>query len=164
LRATWRELAVRADPACPVCGEAPTVRELIDYEDFCGLPSAATDPDHLVRPAADDRAISARELEALLKARAEGSDDFLLVDVREPGERAIVSIPGAVAVPMADFTTGAAWQQLPFNKKVILHCRSGARSAECLGLLQAAGHHDAWHVDGGVLAWVQDVDPSLPVY
>ena len=56
------------------------------------------------------------------------------------------------------------WQQLPFDKRVILHCRSGARSAECLALLRAAGHPDAAHVDGGVLAWVQDVDPSLPTY
>jgi adenylyltransferase/sulfurtransferase len=108
--------------------------------------------------------MTARELSELLAARAEGRDDFVLVDVREPGEREIVTIPGAVAVPRAAFYSGDAWNQLPFDKRVILYCRSGVRSSECLRLLRTAGHRDVSHVDGGVLAWVQDIDPSLPTY
>jgi sulfur-carrier protein adenylyltransferase/sulfurtransferase len=168
LRSTWREVQVKADPACALCGAEPTVTELIDYDGFCGLPSAASESD--ARDTSDRESVgdpdvvTARELSELLSARAGGADDFVLVDVREPGEREIVSIPGAVAVPRADFHNGAAWGQLPFDKRVILHCRSGARSAECLALLRAAGHPDVAHVDGGVLAWVEQVDPSLPTY
>jgi molybdopterin/thiamine biosynthesis adenylyltransferase/rhodanese-related sulfurtransferase len=157
LRATWREVGVKADPGCALCGATPTVTELVDYDDFCGIASAAGD-------LGDRDAVSARELSALLADRAAGLDDFVLVDVREPGEREIVSIPGAVAIARTSFHNGDAWQQLPWDKRVILHCRSGARSTECLTLLRAAGHPNAAHVDGGVLAWVQDVDPSLPTY
>jgi adenylyltransferase/sulfurtransferase len=88
----------------------------------------------------------------------------VLVDVREPGERAIVSIPGAIAVPRAAFEDGSAFEQVPFDRPVVLHCRSGVRSATALALLQAAGHPDARHLEGGVLAWVEQVDPSLPTY
>jgi molybdopterin/thiamine biosynthesis adenylyltransferase/rhodanese-related sulfurtransferase len=172
LRATWREVGVRADPGCALCGAEPTVTGLIDYEGFCGLPSEA--PSELSsgvsagegsdEEAGPPDAVTARELADLLAARERGEADFVLVDVREPGEREIVSIPGAIALPRAAFHNGDAWQQLPFDKRVILHCRSGARSAECLALLRAAGHPAASHVDGGVLAWVQQVDPSLPTY
>jgi adenylyltransferase/sulfurtransferase len=167
LRATWREIGVRADPGCALCGAEPTVTELIDYDGFCGLRSDAGDVVAVGGrrdEAAVDDAVTARELADLLAARERGEADFVLVDVREPGEREIVSIPGAIALPRAAFHNGDAWQQLPFDKRVILHCRSGARSAECLGLLRAAGHPAASHVDGGVLAWVQQVDPSLPTY
>jgi sulfur-carrier protein adenylyltransferase/sulfurtransferase len=164
LRSTWREVRVKADPGCAVCGSSPTVTELVDYEGFCGLPSAAGESADHAESADSADTVTARELYELLAARAAGADDFVLVDVREPGEREIVTIPGAISVPRAAFHNGAAWQQLPFDKRVILHCRSGARSAECLELLRAAGHRDAVHVDGGVLAWVQDVDPTLPTY
>jgi adenylyltransferase/sulfurtransferase len=142
------------------------VTELIDYDGFCGLPSATSDSTVGSDASGDkgDDLVTARELSALLSARAAGQDDFVLVDVREPGESEIVSIPGALAVSRASFHNGNAWQQLPFDKRVILYCRSGIRSAECLALLRAAGHRNAAHVDGGVLAWVQDVDPSLPTY
>ncbi len=167
LRSSWREVAVRADPDCAVCGSSPTVTELIDYDGFCGLPSGPTGFDEAnttVGTPGERDSVSARELAGLLAAREAGYDDFVLVDVREPGEREIVTIPGAVAIPRGAFHSGAAWQQLPFDKRVILHCRSGVRSVECLKLLRAAGHPDASHVDGGILAWVQDVDPSLPTY
>lgn len=166
LRATWREIRVERDPACAVCGDEPTVTELIDYQGFCGIASGAGDSESVVGSGEghDHDAITARELSELLAARSAGRDDFVLVDVREPGEREIVSIPGAIALPKAAFYNGDAWQQLPFDKRIILHCRSGVRSSECLRLLRAAGHPDVSHVDGGVLAWVQDVDPSLPTY
>ncbi|MDP9219142.1 MAG: molybdopterin-synthase adenylyltransferase MoeB [Actinomycetota bacterium] len=168
LRATWRELSVKADPNCALCGGSPSVTGLVDYGIFCGMPSAATESvGHDVSAGVGERSadsVTARELADLLSAREAGTGDFVLVDVREPGEREVVSIPGAVAISRASFHNGDAWQQLPFDKRVILHCRSGLRSAECLALLRAAGHPDAAHVDGGVLAWVQDVDPSLPSY
>ena len=150
---------MRPDPQCPVCGEQPTItREtgLIDYDQFCGLPA---EPEQhagaLVTPP---------ELAELLAARERGESDLVLVDVREPGERAIVSIPGAVVVPRAAFDTGEAFEQIPFDRPVVLHCRSGVRSAAALDLLRAAGHPDARHLDGGVLAWVEQVDPTLPTY
>ncbi|HEX3003133.1 MAG TPA: molybdopterin-synthase adenylyltransferase MoeB [Angustibacter sp.] len=159
LRASWRELSVRADPQCPVCGEEPTItREtgLIDYDQFCGLPP---EPER-----GDGTLVTPPELAELLAARERGESDVVLVDVREPGERAIVSIPGAVAVPRAAFDTGEAFAQIPFDRPVVLHCRSGVRSAAALDLLRAAGHPDARHLDGGVLAWVEQVDPTLPTY
>jgi adenylyltransferase/sulfurtransferase len=164
LQATWRELGLRPDPECAVCGPHPTItREtgLADYEQFCGLPPQRSAED-VAEPAAD--VVGARELAHLLAARERGESDLVLVDVREPGERAIVSIPGAVAVPRAQFDTGEAFRAIPFDKPVVLHCRSGARSATALALLRAAGHPDARHLDGGVLAWVEQVDPSLPTY
>ena len=163
LRATWREIRVEPDPGCALCGSDPTVTELVDYEVFCGIRSSADDLES--EGAADEEgSVTARELSELVAARAEGRDHFELVDVPAPGQREIVAIPGAVTVPRAAFYNGDAWRQLPFDKRVILHCRSGVRSSECLRLLRAAGHPDAGHVDGGVLAWVQDVDPSLPTY
>jgi adenylyltransferase/sulfurtransferase len=165
LRATWRELAVQPDPACAVCGAEPSItREsgLPDYEVFCGLP-AAGEPVGAAAGTSDDE-VSATELAALLVERDRGEGDLVLVDVREPGERAIVSIPGAVPVARALFDSGEAFEAIPFDRPVVLHCRSGARSATALQLLRAAGHPDARHLAGGVLAWVEQVDPSLPTY
>ncbi len=157
LRATWRELAVRRDPGCAVCGEAPTIsREsgLADYEAFCGLPPTTSADDGLP-------VVQARELALWLEDPAR---DVVLVDVREPGERAIVAVPGSVAVPRAQFDSAEAFSHIPFDRPVVLYCKSGVRSATALRLLLDAGHSDARHLQGGVLAWVDDVDPSLPTY
>ena len=96
------------------------------------------------------------------KGMAEGR--YLLVDVREPNEYEIVSIPGATLIPKGEFLNGSALEKLPQDKQIVLHCKSGARSAEVLAVLKAAGFDDAVHVGGGVLAWVNQVDPSLPTY
>lgn len=168
LRGSWRELQLRADPACAVCGTAPTITRgtgLADYEAFCGRPAQPGPTGSApVQTSGPDDAVSAVQLAALLAARDRGATDLVLVDVREPGERAIVAIPGALAVPRAQFDTGEAFDQIPFDRPVVLHCRSGARSAAALALLRAAGHRDARHLDGGVLAWIEQVDPSLPTY
>ena len=95
---------------------------------------------------------------------AERGEDFLLVDVREPAEWEIVRIPNAVLIPKGEFLSGAALEKLPQDKQIVLHCKSGARSAECLAIVKDAGFSDAVHVGGGVLAWVNQVDPSLPTY
>jgi adenylyltransferase/sulfurtransferase len=94
----------------------------------------------------------------------EAGDNIFLVDVREPNEYEIVSIPGATLIPKGEFISGAALEKLPQDKKIVLHCKSGARSAEALAIVKNAGFNDAVHVGGGVLAWVNQVDPSLPTY
>ncbi len=141
-----------------VCGKNPTVTELIDYEAFCGgVSDEAAD-------AARDSTISVRQLAEMLGRRERGEDDFVLVDVREPNEYEINRIPGAVLIPKGEFLNGSALAQLPQDKRVVLHCKSGQRSAEVLAVLKGAGLQDAVHVGGGVVAWVNLVDPSQPSY
>jgi len=104
--------------------------------------------------------ISAKDLAAMIDA----GDNIFLVDVREPNEYEIVSIPGATLIPKGEFLSGAALEKLPQDKRIVLHCKSGARSAEALAIVKNAGFSDAVHVGGGVLAWINQVDPSLPSY
>jgi sulfur-carrier protein adenylyltransferase/sulfurtransferase len=151
---TYRSVKVRKDPECPVCGKNPTVTELIDYEEFCGAVSEEA------QEAAMGSTISARQLKDML----DGDDNIFLVDVREPNEYEIVSIPGSVLIPKGEFLSGAALERLPQDRRIVLHCKSGARSAECLAVVKDAGFSDAVHVGGGVLAWVSQVDPALPSY
>ncbi|PWV44892.1 adenylyltransferase/sulfurtransferase MoeZ [Nocardiopsis sp. L17-MgMaSL7] len=149
LEMTWREVKVRKDP------DTEPVTELIDYEAFCGAVSEeATE-------AAADSTITAPELKELLGNKP---DEIFLVDVREQNEYEIVSIPGATLIPKGEFLNGKAFEQLPQDKRVVLHCKSGVRSAEALAAVKAAGFSDAVHVGGGVLAWINQVDPSLPEY
>jgi sulfur-carrier protein adenylyltransferase/sulfurtransferase len=151
---TYRPVRVRKDPECPVCGKNPTVTELIDYEEFCGTVSEDA------QKAAAGSTITASELKEMLDRK----DDIFLVDVREPNEYEIVSIPGAVLIPKGEFLSGAALERMPQDKRIVLHCKSGQRSAECLAVVKDAGFSDAVHVGGGVLAWINQVDPSLPAY
>ena len=91
-------------------------------------------------------------------------ENIFLIDVREPNEYEIVSIPGATLIPKGEFVSGAALERLPQDKRIVLHCKSGQRSAEVLAVVKDAGFSDAVHVGGGVLAWINQVDPSLPSY
>ena len=154
LEMSYRTVRVRKDPECPICGKNPTITGLIDYDAFCGTVSPEA------QQAAAGSTISARDLKEML----DRDDNIFLVDVREPNEYEIVSIPGAVLIPKDQFLSGAALERLPLDKRVVLHCKSGARSAECLAVVKNAGFADAAHVGGGVLAWISQVDPSLPVY
>jgi adenylyltransferase/sulfurtransferase len=154
LEMRWRELAVRNDPGCAVCGSDPSVTELIDYEGFCGA---------LPAPAAD-ASITVATLAEWLRERDEGVRDFTLVDVREPSEYEINRIPGSVLIPKGEFVSGDALGRLPRGKPVVLHCKSGVRSAEALAIVKSAGFADAVHVDGGVVAWVNQIDPAQPSY
>jgi len=158
LEMEYRKLKVRKDPNCALCGEHPTVTDLIDYESFCGAVSEEA------ADAAADATISVVQLEHMLKERAEGARDFVLVDVREPNEYEINKIPGSVLIPKGDFLNGSALEQLPSDKQIVLHCKSGVRSAECLAIVKGAGYADAVHVGGGVVAWVNQIDPSQPSY
>lgn len=103
-------------------------------------------------------------LKRRLAARERGEDDFLLIDVREPAEFDIVRIPGSVLVPKERFVQGVAHPELQPGTRVILHCKSGKRSADVLAILRANGFTDAMHLEGGILAWIRDVDPALPSY
>ena len=155
LEMTYRQVKVKKDPECPLCGKNPTITELLDdYEAFCGVVSDEA------AEAAQGSTITATELKEML----DRDDDIYLVDVREPNEYEIVSIPGATLIPKGEFLSGAALERLPQDKRIVLHCKSGARSAECLAVVQNAGFSDAVHVGGGVLAWVKQIDPSLPSY
>jgi sulfur-carrier protein adenylyltransferase/sulfurtransferase len=165
LRQTWDSLTVRANPDCPVCGEAPTVTSLVDYEQFCGMPGASVASEPAVGAVPDTFAeVTATELATMLTARERGEREFELVDVREPGEREVVSIPGARAIHLDRFREGTAADELPRGIPVVLMCKSGVRSGEAAGLLAGTGRSDVANLTGGVLAWVREVDPSLPVY
>ncbi|HZN18644.1 MAG TPA: adenylyltransferase/sulfurtransferase MoeZ [Micromonosporaceae bacterium] len=154
LEMVYRTIKVRKDPSCALCGENPTVTELIDYDDFCGALSEEA------MAAAEDSTITVQEL---ADWRAAGKD-FLLVDVREPAEYEIVRIPDSMLIPKGEIVSGEALAQLPQDRQIVLHCKSGVRSAEALAALKAAGFRDAVHVQGGVAAWVKQIDPSLPSY
>ncbi|WP_122818326.1 adenylyltransferase/sulfurtransferase MoeZ [Nocardioides pantholopis] len=158
LEMEYRKLKVRKDPNCALCGEHPTVTGLIDYESFCGaISNEAAD-------AAAGSTISVTQLAQMLKEREEGTRDFVLVDVREPNEYEINKIPGSVLIPKGEFLNGSALEKLPQDKQIVMHCKSGVRSAETLAVVKGAGYADAVHVGGGVVAWVNQVDPSQPTY
>ncbi len=158
LELEWRKLKVRKDPHCALCGENPTVTGLIDYDAFCGAVSEEA------ADAAAGSTISVTQLEHMLKEREEGTRDFVLVDVREPNEYEINQIPGSVLIPKGEFLNGNALGVLSQDTPVVLHCKSGVRSAEALAVLHGAGYSDAIHVGGGVVAWVNQIDPSQPSY
>ena len=161
LEMEYRKLRVRKDPNCALCGDNPTVTQLIDYDSFCGAVSEEA------ADAAADSTISVVQLEHMLKEREEGTRDFVLVDVREPNEYEINQIPGSVLIPKGEFLSGAALEQLPSidsGTQVVVHCKSGVRSAEALAVLKGAGYSDAVHVGGGIVAWVNQIDPSQPSY
>jgi adenylyltransferase/sulfurtransferase len=155
LEMSFRKIKVRKDPNCPLCGENPTQSDLLpDYDAFCGVLSDAAEV------AVKDSTISVTELASKIDA----NEGFYLIDVREPSEFEIVRIPGSHLIPKQGFLDGTVLATLPQDKPIILHCKSGVRSAECLAILKGAGFADATHVAGGVIAWAKQIDKSLPVY
>jgi len=158
LEMSYRKIKVRKDPNCALCGDNPTVTGLIDYDAFCGSVSDAA------AEAIVESTISVKQLDEMLKARERGERDFVLIDVREPGEYEIVNIPGSVLIPKNEFLMGDALSSLPQDKQIVLHCKVGGRSAEVLAAVKGAGFKDAIHVGGGVLAWVSQIEPEKPSY
>ncbi|MCX4746888.1 adenylyltransferase/sulfurtransferase MoeZ [Kitasatospora sp. NBC_01287] len=154
LEMNYRQVKVRKDPDCAVCGENPTVTELIDYEAFCGV----------ISEEAQEAALGSTITSKQLKEMQDNNEDILLIDVREPGEYEIVSIPGAVLIPKNEFLMGNALEKLPQDKKIVLHCKTGVRSAEVLAVLKAAGFANSVHLGGGVVGWVNQIEPEKPVY
>jgi sulfur-carrier protein adenylyltransferase/sulfurtransferase len=155
LEMSFRKIRVRKDPLCPICSDNPTQTSLLpDYEAFCGTLSDAA------QVASSGSTITVQEL----KSKIDDKLDYYLIDVREPSEYEIVSIPTAHLIPKQGFIDGSVLASLPQDRPIILHCKSGVRSAECLAILKSAGFTDASHVSGGVLAWAKQIDTSLPVY
>lgn len=170
LAMTWDTLTVRKDPACPVCGEAPTVTQLVDYEQFCGMPAAPGSRVAAASALGQPGQVAEVPLVTAPALAAELASDAppLLVDVRGPDERAIASIPGAVAIHLEQFRDGSAFtdhdELASRARRVVVHCKAGGRSAEAGRLAMAAGYTDVASLDGGVLAWVREVDPTQPEY
>ena len=154
LKMKFREFKIRKDPKCPVCSENPTITELIDYDQFCGIPQAKAEEDAEV-PVPE---ISVEDL----KARLDRKDRFVLLDVREPFEYDIAKIPGSKLIPLGDLHSRMS--ELDSADEIVIHCKSGVRSAKALRQLQKAGFGKLANVEGGILAWADRVDPSVPKY
>ena len=136
LEAEYSKIDIHKNPHCVICSENPTQVNLLEnYESFCGVASAPE--------------ISVEDL----KKKFAANDDFILIDVREPEEFASSRIPGSVLIPKAAFFDATALDRLPRDKEIILHCRSGVRSAHCLAIIQGAGFMNSRHLSGGILAW-----------
>jgi adenylyltransferase/sulfurtransferase len=150
---SWRELKVRKNPGCPVCGTNPTVTELIDYVQFCAGPAPAVVEDSIptVTPAE-------------LRDRLAAGEPFRVVDVREPHEWEIVNLEelGARLIPLGQL--GERVGELDPAERLVVHCKAGGRSAKAVRQLREAGFADVWNLEGGVLAWSDQVDPAKPKY
>jgi adenylyltransferase/sulfurtransferase len=149
----FRELRVRKNPECPVCGANPTVKELIDYNRFCGIRGEESES----APGAKIPGIQPEEL----KRRLDAHQDIFVLDVREPHEYQIVNIKGYL-IPLGDLP--ARVHELDSNSEIVVHCKSGARSAKAVDFLRKSGFKRATNLTGGILAWADRIDPSLPKY
>lgn len=154
LKMKFREFKVRKDPSCPVCSENPSITELIDYEQFCGIPQAKAEEE--AEPPVPQ--ISVEEL----KARLDRQESFILLDVREPFEWDIARIQKAKLIPLGELSSRMS--ELDTADEIIIHCKSGVRSAKALRELQKAGFSKLLNVEGGILAWAERIDPSVPKY
>jgi adenylyltransferase/sulfurtransferase len=152
MKMKFRELKLRKNPECPICGENPTVKELIDYEEFCGItqqPQVEVGADFEITPVE-------------LKAKMDRDDEFVLLDVREPEEFAICRIPGSRLVPLR--TVPERVHELSTADDIIVHCRSGVRSGQAVEFLKQAGFRKVKNLVGGILRWSDDVDSTVPKY
>jgi adenylyltransferase/sulfurtransferase len=147
LKVKFRELNLRRDPQCPVCGENPTIFSPIDYEQFCGLRDEETVP-----------VISVNEL----KRKMDEREAFELVDVREPFEYEIARIDGAHLIPLGEIAERLG--ELQRGQQIVVHCHSGMRSAQAVLLLQQRGFSNVYNLEGGIDAWSDQIDPSVPKY
>jgi sulfur-carrier protein adenylyltransferase/sulfurtransferase len=154
LKLRFKEFKIRKDPTCPICGDHPTIHELIDYDQFCGIPQAdAEAAKELQVPT-----ITATEL----KTKIDRKDKFVLVDVRERFEYDISRIPGSKLIPLGELP--ARLSELDSADEIVLHCKVGGRSAKALRILQEAGFRKLNNLQGGITAWSDEVDPSIPKY
>jgi sulfur-carrier protein adenylyltransferase/sulfurtransferase len=154
LRMRFRELKLRKDPDCPVCGTHPTVTRLIDYEQFCGVAPAAPEPVTVN---------TATELTSLeLKQRLDRGDKLTIVDVREPNELQINRIPGSVHIPLGDIPK--RYTELDPESELVMQCKSGVRSGKAADFLRSVGFRHVLNLKGGILDWIDKVDPTQPKY
>jgi adenylyltransferase/sulfurtransferase len=148
----FREVKLRRNPECPVCGDHRTIAKLIDYDEFCGIRGEE----------APAPAVSVPEMEPReMKARLDRGDDLFILDVREPHEYQICNLSGYL-IPLGEVPQRA--HELDSSREIVVHCRSGKRSAEAVEFLRKAGFRKIWNLKGGILAWSDQVDPSVPKY
>ena len=150
----FREFKLRRDPKCPVCSEHPTITELIDYEVFCGLPQAAA-------AKAEEESVPSIPV-AELRRKLDAQDGFLLLDVREKYEYDIAHVPGAKLIPSGELPSHMS--ELDSAQEIVLLCKNGQRSAQVLRLLREAGFSRLSNVAGGIDAWSDEIDPTVPKY
>ena len=158
LRMRFRELKLRKDADCPVCGTHPTVTALIDYDQFCGVAPQVPEPDRADMTTSDPNALTVLEL----KAEIDRGDRLVILDVREPNEYQISRIAGSVLIPLGDLPTRFA--ELDPRATIVAQCRSGVRSAKAQAFLRSQGFVNVRNLTGGILAWSDQVDPSQPKY
>jgi len=152
----FRELKLRKNPECPICGDHRTITKLIDYHQFCGVPQQAETP-------RQEAKVTESEIEVTeVKEKLDRGDDFVLIDVREPHEYQICNIPAAKLIPLGE--VGKRLDELDPEADIVIHCKSGMRSARACGILKAAGFKHVRNMKGGILAWSDQVDPSVPKY
>jgi len=154
LKTRFREFKLRRDPACPVCSDSPSITTLVDYENFCTPP----DWNKTMNTPAPVPEVSVEDL----KLRLDRSEKFVLLDVREPFELEIASLPGAVNIPLGELP--ARLGELDPGAETLILCRSGGRSANALEFLRDAGFSKLWNVEGGINAWSRRIDPAVPLY
>ncbi len=156
LRMKFRELKLKKDPDCPVCGTHPTVTALIDYEQFCGV-TPATEPTMSAQDN-NETEIDVKEL----KRKMDAKEDFYLLDVREPNEFKIGRIPGSTLIPLGEVPQ--RYQEIPKDKEIVVHCKMGGRSAKAAAFLRQQGFKSVKNLKGGILDWADKIDPSVPKY
>src|SRR5687768_4703029 len=158
LNMKFRELKLRRDPECPVCGDNPTVKKLIDYEQFCGMR-----PEPAAAPATGAAAVRDWEITSVeLKKKLDAGETPFILDVREPNEYQINRIPGSVLIPLGELPR--RYQELPKDREIISQCKMGSRSAKAMDFLKTVGFTNVKNLKGGILDWVDKVDPSQPKY
>jgi adenylyltransferase/sulfurtransferase len=151
----FRELKLKKDPECPVCGANPTVTKLIDYQQFCGIHPAAPESTSVTAQPGDITSVE-------LKNRLDRGDKLTLVDVREPNEYQINRIPGTVLIPLGEIPRRYA--ELDKDAEIVVHCKMGGRSAKAADFLRSVGFTRVLNLKGGILDWIDKVDPSQPKY
>jgi len=154
LNMRFRELKLRRNPECPVCGDHPTVTKLIDYEQFCGIEPAAKEETALRNGIPQ---MSVKEL----KQRMDAGDDLLILDVREPFEYQIANIGGKL-IPQAEVPRRLA--EIDRNREIVVQCKSGGRSQRIAEFLKKSGYENVSNLAGGILAWADQIDPSVRKY
>ena len=156
LNMKFRELKLRRNPDCPLCGDHRTIHELIDYEQFCGIPQQQQEPE-------PETALNEWEIDPRgLKARLDRDERVFILDVREPHEYQICSIPDSVLIPLGDLPKRVG--ELNSADDIVIHCKSGMRSAKAVNFLKTVGFTKLKNLKGGILAWSDDVDPTVPKY
>src|SRR5450432_4111522 len=154
----FRELKLRKNPECPICGDHRTITKLIDYHQFCGVPEQAPQQSPTQETKVSEGEIEVTEVKAML----DRGDKFTLIDVREPHEYQICNIPAAKLIPLGEI--GKRLGELDPDADIVIHCKSGMRSARACGILKAAGFQHVRNMKGGILAWSDQVDPGVPKY